>query len=101
MIYKQAQLDGYLKKNNPEIKAFLLYGTNDGLIAELCKKIALTVTPNLTDAFCVVNLSWEDIKSDTGLLSSEYNAISLMGDRRVIILRDIDNDLTKSLKEIF
>lgn len=100
MIYKQAQLDGYLKKNNPEIKAFLLYGTNEGLITELSKKLALTVTPNLNDAFCVVNMTWEDIKSDVGILSSEYNAMSLMGDRRVIILRDVDNDLTKTLKEI-
>ena len=100
MIYKQAQLDGYLKKNNPEIKAFLLYGSNEGLIAELTKKLALTVTTNLNDAFCVSNLSWIEVKSDTGLLSAEYNAISLMGDRKVIILRDADNDLTKTLKEI-
>ena len=89
MIYKQAQLDNYLKKNTPSIKAFLLYGTNDGLITELSKKLALSVTPNLNDAFCVVNLSWEEIKSDVGILSSEYNAISLMGDRRVVILHNI------------
>lgn len=100
MIYKQAQLDSFLKKNNPEIKAFLLYGSNEGLITELSKKLTLSITTNLNDAFCVVNLSWEDIKSDIGKLSSEYNAISLMGDRRVIILRDVDNDLTKALKEI-
>ena len=100
MIYKQAQLDNYLKKNIPSIKAFLLYGTNEGLITELCKKLALSVTPNLSDAFCVVNLSWDEIKSDVGILSSEYNAISLMGDRRVIILHNIDNDLTKTIKEI-
>ena len=100
MIYKQAQLDSYLKKNNPTIKAFLLYGSNEGLITELSKKLALSITPNLNDAFCVVNLSWEEIKSDVGILSSEYNAMSLMGDRRVIILYNIDNDLTKTLKEI-
>lgn len=100
MIYKQAQLDSYLKKNNPEIKAFLLYGSNEGLVVELSKKLILTVTKNINDPFSVVYLSWDDIKSDTGVLSSEYNAMSLMGDRRVIILRDADNDLTKTLKEI-
>lgn len=100
MIFKQAQLDNYLKKSSPEIKAFLLFGTNEGLISELCKKLALTVTPNLNDPFSAVNLSWEEVKSDTGKLSSEYNAISLMGDRRVIILRDADNELVKMLKEI-
>lgn len=100
MIFKQAQLDSYLKKGNSEIKAFLLYGANEGLISEVSKKLALTVTENLNDPFSAVNLSWDDIKADTGILSSEYNAMSLMGDRRVITLRDVDNELTKSLKEI-
>lgn len=100
MIYKQPQLDNYLKKSSSEIKAFLLFGTNEGLISEICKKLALTVTPNLNDPFSAVNLSWDEVKSDTGKLSSEYNAISLMGDRRVIILRDADNELVKTLKEI-
>ena len=70
MIYKQAQLDSYLKKNNPEIKAFLLYGSNEGLVVELSKKLILTVTKNINDPFSVVYLSWDDIKSDTGVLSS-------------------------------
>lgn len=100
MIFKQAQLDSYLKKGNSEIKAFLLYGANEGLISEVSKKLALTVTENLNDPFSAVNLSWDDIKADTGILSSEYNAMSLIGDRRVITLRDVDNELTKSLKEI-
>ena len=100
MIYKQPQIDVYLKKGSPEIKAFLLFGTNEGLISETCKKLALTVTPNPNDPFSGVNLSWDEIKSDVGILSSEYNAISLMGDRRVIILRNADNELVKTLKEI-
>jgi DNA polymerase-3 subunit delta len=100
MIYKQAQIDGYLKKPDTSIKAFFIYGENEGLTSELCKKIALTIVSNINDPFCVVNLLWDEIKSDVGTLFSEYNAISLMGDRRVIILRNVDNDLTKNLKEL-
>lgn len=100
MIYKQAQIDSFLKKNDPSIKAFLLYGPNEGLVAEYCKKLALTICPNLNDPFSVAYFNWDDIKNDTGLLSAEYNSQSLMGDRRVIILRDADNNLTKPLSEI-
>lgn len=95
MIYKQAQLDGYFKKPTPSIKAFFLYGPNEGLISELSKKLTLTVTQNINDSFSVVRLLWDEIKSDIGTLFSEYNAISLLGDRRVIILQNADNDLTK------
>ena len=38
MIFKQAQIDTYLKKPNNTIKAILLYGQNEGLISEYSKK---------------------------------------------------------------
>lgn len=100
MIYKQAQIDTYIKKPDPQIKAFLLYGQNEGLIAEYSKKLVLTVSKDLYDPFSVVYLNWDEIKNDIGTLSAEYNSRSLMGDRRVIVLRDADNNLTKPLFEI-
>ena len=39
MIFKQAQIDKYLKKNDPAIKAFVVYGSNEGLVAEYVKKL--------------------------------------------------------------
>lgn len=100
MIYKPAQIDSYIKRPNSTIKAFLLYGQNEGLIAEYSKKLILTVSKDPHDPFSVAYLAWDDIKNDIGELSSEYNSRSLMGNRRVIILRDADNNLTKPLNEI-
>ena len=100
MIYKQAQIDSYFKKPSQDIKAFLLYGTNEGLISEYSKKLALTIVKDLNDPFSAAQLLWDDIKGDIGRLSSEYNSRSLMGDRRVVVLRDADNELTKPLTEI-
>lgn len=100
MIYKQVQLEEYFKKPTSNIKAFFVYGENEGLTSETCKKLTQTVTSNINDHFCVIRLLWDEIKSDIGTLFSEYNALSLMGDRRVIILQNVDNDLTKYLKEL-
>ena len=41
MIFKQAQIDKYLKKNDPAIKAFVVYGSNEGLVAEYVKKLRI------------------------------------------------------------
>lgn len=101
MIYKAAQIEKYLKKPEPGIKAFLVYGSNEGLIAEYVRKLVLTVSADLYDPFCVVYLNGSDVNSDAGLLSSEYNSRSLMGGRRVIIVRDADNNLTKQVKALF
>ena len=32
MIYKQAQIDKYLKKPDLAVKAFVIYGSTDGLV---------------------------------------------------------------------
>lgn len=101
MIYKAAQIEKYLKKPEPGIKAFLVYGSNEGLVAEYVRKLILTVSKDLYDPFCVVYLNGSDVNSDAGLLSSEYNSRSLMGGRRVIIIRDADNNLTKQIKALF
>lgn len=100
MIFKQPQIDAFIKKNDPTIKVIILYGQNVGMVADYCKKIALTITTDLYDPFTTSHLIWDDISDDIGLLSSELNSRSLMGNRKVIILKEADNDLTKNLKEI-
>ena len=100
MIYKQAQIDAYFKKGDAAIRAFLLYGQNEGLIAEYTKKLTQTISADLNDPFATAYLNWDDVKGDVGCLAAEYNGQSLMGGRRVIILKDADNSLTKPLSEM-
>ncbi len=98
MIYKQAQIEKYLKKPEPEIKAFVIYGGNDGLVAEYVKSLTLTVSKDLYDPFQVVYFNGSDITGEPANLFAEYTARSLMGGRRVIVVKDADNNLTKHLK---
>lgn len=100
MIYKQAQIESYFKKPDMTVKAVLFYGQNEGLIAEYVKKSVLTVSADLYDPFAVVYLNWDDVKGDIGILSAEYNSRSLMGSRRVVVLKDVDNNLTKPLNDM-
>ena len=100
MIYKPAQVEAYFKKPDLSVKAVLLYGQNEGLISEYTKRFVQTVSQDLYDPFSVVYLEWDNVKSDIGLLFSEYNSQSLMGSRRVVVVHDADNNLTKSLEEM-
>ena len=54
MIYKQAQIEKYLKKAEPGIKVFLIYGSNEGLQAEYVKNLTAAVCPDIYDPFQVV-----------------------------------------------
>ncbi len=100
MIYKQAQIEKYLKKPDSLIKVFLVYGSNEGLVAEYVRKLILTVSQDLYDPFCVAYLNGSEVSSDAGALVAEYNSRSLMGGRRAIVVKDADNNLTKHLKSL-
>lgn len=101
MIYKQAQIDKYLKKPDLNLKAFVIYGSNDGLVNEYVKKLVQTVSKDLYDPFSVVYFNCADVLADIGSLFAEYTSQSLMGGRRVIVVKDADNNLTKHLKIMF
>ncbi len=101
MIYKQLQVDQYIKKPTEQIKAFLLYGENIGLIEDNVKNLIKTVCADVFDAFNVARLDMDVIKGDFGILSSEYNAVSMMGERRVVVLKGAGNDLAKNIASLF
>ncbi len=100
MIYKQAQLDKYFKKPDPAVKAFVVYGANDGLVNENVKKLVATVSKDLYDPFSVVYFNGSDVNADVGSLFAEYSSQSLMGGRRAVVVKDADNNLTKHLKSM-
>jgi DNA polymerase-3 subunit delta len=97
MLFRQAQIDKYFKKPDANIKCFVVYGSNEGLIASTVKRLKQTVVDDVYDPFRVVYLN--DV--DEGLLSSEYNSMSLMGGRRVVVIKDGDNNLTKMFGNVF
>lgn len=100
MIFKTLQINNFIKKADKNIKAILVYGSNDGLVLESIKKLARSVCADLNDAFQVADISGESVSEDFGKLVAEYNAQSLMGGRRVIIVRDISTQLSKDIRKM-
>ena len=101
MNYKEPDIARFLKAPDQKIRCVVLFGTNEGMIADLAQKFALTVCSDLNDAFCVGTLETEAVEKDAGLLFGEYNAVSLMGGRRVVFLKNANNNLTKIIKQLF
>lgn len=100
MNFKPADITRYFKNPDLNIKCVVIFGSNEGMIADYAKQFALTVCPDLNDAFQVVYMSMDSLDKDIGQLYGEYNARSLMGGRRVIIIRDAGNALTSHLKSL-
>jgi len=97
------KVNEFIKTINKEknIKGVLIYGPDSGLISLNYKEIAQKIVPDLKDPFNVIHLSEEQLKEKPTILFDEFLAMSMIGGRRLIVLRNTGNSITKSLKEIF
>lgn len=96
MQVKPNQIELLKKEIKERIKIVLLFGYDLGLIKDLTSKITKIVI-NSDDNFNVVKINKEKIKESKYVLSEEGNVLSFLGDRKVILLQDADNDCTEAV----
>jgi DNA polymerase-3 subunit delta len=97
MKIASASADRFVAKPDPKIRAILVYGPDEGLVAERGKKLAQSVCADLGDAFRVVDIPGTTLKDDGARLADEIAAISLMGGRRVIRVRPAGEESVEAL----
>jgi len=100
MNIKPEQVDGIVKSLPTDIRGVVIYGSNEGMISSLSQQFIKAVCPDIYDAFHVSYLEMSDVAADIGVLYAEYNAQSLMGGRRVVVIKEATNALTKPLREL-
>jgi DNA polymerase III subunit delta len=82
------QVDGFLRRPDPQIRAVLLFGPDAGLVRERADTLARAICPDLHDPFRVAELTAAVLAADPARLADETAQISLMGGRRVVRLRE-------------
>ncbi len=71
------------------------------MVRERAETLAKTVVDDLKDPFRLADLTAGDLKDDPARLSDEAAAISMMGGRRVVRVRDITDAITPICKDFF
>lgn len=84
-------IEGFVRNPDPKYQIVLLYGEDRGLARERMKAICGTVVDDLNDPFNVADLPADRITETPSLLAEEAAAISMMGGRRVVLIRDAGN----------
>ena len=97
MKFNNSQLEAFYTKPNPQIKAFLVFGQDEGAIREIFFKVAQMIVPDLTDAFRVAELTPLNLKGNASALYDEAAAISLMGGRRLVKVDGADESVVEPL----
>ncbi len=89
------RLPGFLRDPGPA-RAVLLHGDDEGMVRHRAGQLTQAVVGARDDPFRVAWLSRED----HGRLAEEASAISMMGGRRVIRVRDAGDGLTAAVKAV-
>lgn len=92
------QVDSFISGAASGVSAVLIYGPDSGLVSERAKRLAKLVVADLNDPFNVSNLSQGDILNDPAVLSDNLNALSMTGDRRLVMVTDASERLAGILE---
>lgn len=100
MKIEPRQVEAFLKKPDPRIRGVVIYGNDDGLVAERAVALAKAICPDLGDPFRVVDIAGEVLKHDPARLADEFGALSMMGGRRVVRVRPAGEESTAALENL-
>ncbi|UCH75437.1 MAG: DNA polymerase III subunit delta [Rhodospirillales bacterium] len=88
MKLKAPQIESFVRKPDPAVRAILVFGPDSGLVRERAERLVAQAVSDPTDPFLVAELTGGDIAGDPARLFDEAAAIPLTGGRRVVRLRD-------------
>jgi DNA polymerase-3 subunit delta len=94
-----SRIAAFLHRPDPEVRAVLVYGPDEGLVRERAGAIARSICPDLADPFRVADLSGTVLAADPARLADETAQLSLTGGRRVVRVRAAGEALAKLFAE--
>lgn len=95
-------VERYLKKISQEkISGCLIYGPEETVSRNRFEYIASQIVSDLKDPFLVANLSSDRIKNDEKIIADEFYSISMLGGRKLITVKDGNEDTVSALKILF
>ena len=87
MEIKPAGVKGFVAKPPPEIRVFLLFGPDEGLIRERGDTLVGQVVPDAADPFRLADLDGDAVTADAALLYDEATALAFGGGQRAVRVR--------------
>ena len=100
MKIEPRQVEAFLKKPDPRIRGVVIYGNDDGLVAERAVALAKAICEDLGDPFRVVDIAGDVLKNDPARLADEFGAMSMMGGRRVVRVRPAGEESVAALENL-
>jgi len=97
-----AKIDSYIANiANEKIAGCLVFGPETSVVNYRFSLIAKKIVADISDPFLVSNLTKEIIFNDKGILFDEFLSISMLGGRKLILIKESDVSVSEALKNLF
>lgn len=100
MKAQKHQIDALASDIKNSFQGALVFGYDESMIQEYAKKIAHFIVPNLKDDFCVREITAAQIKENPSLVLDELNALSLMGGRRLVWIKNATESMGSMIDDV-
>ena len=94
------QADAFVRSPPHDLRVAVIYGPDEGLVRERALKLGETVVADLSDPFLVCDLTGAELAADPALLADEVAAISMMGGRRLIRVREATDTVSRIVASV-
>ena len=93
------QIEPFLQKPDPGVRAVLLYGPDSGLIRERSAALLSKIVDDPSDPFGLTELTGGQLKDDPARLADEAAALTFGGGRRFVRVRGANDKLSPLFEE--
>ena len=101
MKAKPFQINALIPQIQKGFKGAFFFGPDFGIVQELSEKTAKMIAPNLKDEFSVIKITQAKLKEVPTILIDEGNAPSFLGGRKLIWIKDADNNTLPAIESYF
>lgn len=95
------RIEAFLRRPDPVVRAVLVYGPDTGLVRERGTRLARSVLDDPSDPFRVADLPAAAVTSDPARVIDEAAALSLIGGRRLVRIRDAEERMLPAFANLF
>lgn len=95
-----AGIERFLAKPDPNVRAVLIFGPDEGMVRERAQRLGQHVVQDLNDPFRVTMITAEALIEEPSLLADEAASLSLMGGRRLIRVRGATDKIARAFSAL-
>ena len=98
VTFSESQIDSALKRREVKLRGILLHGSDPSIVSELGREVVSKFAGVGRSAPTLLRMDATSIRSDPGRLADEYQSMSLLGERQVVVVDGCDDVALGSLQ---